>query len=218
MSDSKFDRSRFYYGENNPKLLIGDFWDENYSDVQHLLWHTDKLQIMHYNDRYLEKSRIPKFYRCSIKELELYKTVLSVNDFLLITAEKQIQRFTIHRDSWIWYPDYSKVDIAEIFKFEVMPKLKFLVCYRSATNCTNEIFEKLSKIQLQTKLSEFYIKFGNAIPENEFKGEYLFEFIKNNAEQKKTTVISFEAYNDKLQPFLHEIVERWEDEILKVSE
>uniref|UniRef100_A0A914Q510 FCP1 homology domain-containing protein n=1 Tax=Panagrolaimus davidi TaxID=227884 RepID=A0A914Q510_9BILA len=154
MSDSKFDRSRFYYGEYNPKLLIGDFWDENYSDVQHLLWHTDKLQILHYNDRYfekpeyLEKNRIPKFYRFSIKELELYKTVLSVDDFLLITAEKQIQTFTIHRDSWISNSDYSKVDLAEIFKFEVMPKLQFLTCYRDATNCTNEIFEKLSKIQL----------------------------------------------------------------------
>uniref|UniRef100_A0A914Q858 Uncharacterized protein n=1 Tax=Panagrolaimus davidi TaxID=227884 RepID=A0A914Q858_9BILA len=115
----------------------------------HLLWHTDKLEILHYKERnedrhlYFEKNRIPKFYRCSIKELDLYISVLSIEDFMLITAEKQIQSFEMHRDSWICYPDYSKVDIAEILKLEVMPKLASLKCHRDATNYTNEILEKL---------------------------------------------------------------------------
>uniref|UniRef100_A0A914QEM3 Uncharacterized protein n=1 Tax=Panagrolaimus davidi TaxID=227884 RepID=A0A914QEM3_9BILA len=128
ISDTKFDRESFYYEKDNPKLEISHKWEKNYADFQHLLWHTDRLEILYYKerteDRYFEKNRIPKFYRCSIKELVLYKTVLSLEDFLLITAEKQIQSFEMRRDSWICYPDFSKVDIAEMLKLEVMPKLR----------------------------------------------------------------------------------------------
>uniref|UniRef100_A0A914QYW8 Uncharacterized protein n=1 Tax=Panagrolaimus davidi TaxID=227884 RepID=A0A914QYW8_9BILA len=159
-SDTEFDRHSFYYGKENPKLKIKHKWGKDYADVQHLLWHTDKLEILHYKERYedqhlyFEKNRIPKFYRFSIKELELYKTVLSLKEFLLVTAEKQIQSFTIHRHSWICYPDYSKVDIAEILKLKLMPKLYSLRCFADATNYTNDVIEKLSLLQLQTKLSQ----------------------------------------------------------------
>uniref|UniRef100_A0A914Q411 DUF38 domain-containing protein n=1 Tax=Panagrolaimus davidi TaxID=227884 RepID=A0A914Q411_9BILA len=222
ISDTQFDRHSFYYGKENPKLKIKSSWGrENYADFQHLLWHTGKLKILHYfqseNDRhlYFEKNRIPKFYRCSIKNLELYETVLSLDDFKLVTAEKQIEKLFIQSNSWIYYQDYSKVDIAEILRLELMPKLYSLRCFPHATNYTNKVIEKFSLLQLQTKLSCLSLDFSECPNfNNDVNKDYLLKFLENNAKKNENFFIILTSRSNKeLKSDLEKIVQKWKNEI-----
>uniref|UniRef100_A0A914Q7C3 DUF38 domain-containing protein n=1 Tax=Panagrolaimus davidi TaxID=227884 RepID=A0A914Q7C3_9BILA len=210
LSKAHFVRDASYgYAKPGAKLEIYCEGKKDFADLHNLLWFDNEIQL-----EYFHGNRLPSFYRCSIKELWLYKTSLYYDDFVLLAAEKHIRILDIGRESEICFSDDSTVNPVDLLPF--MPNITELNCLPHQ-NYTHENFEKLSTIQLHSKLEDFRLSISSESSDfaKTFNRNHLLMFLNNNAKKDESTFIGFTADDDKLQAVFDDVVKQWKAGIRK---